>query len=155
MYAEDPLRGDLPQAGRLLLYREPRAPGVRIDSGVAEGGEVSVHYDPLLAKIIAWGETREAARRRAVEALRRYPVLGIRTNAGLLLSLLEHPRFVAGETDTTFVDAERDVLLRPMSGPPPDAAVAVAMQASVEAAAVAARDAALDPWTMLRGWRGV
>jgi acetyl/propionyl-CoA carboxylase alpha subunit len=155
LYAENPLLGDLPQAGRLLLYREPRAPGVRIDSGVAEGDEVPVHYDPLLAKIIAWGETRESARRRAVDALRHYPVLGISTNAGLLLSLLEHPRFVAGDTDTTFVDGERESLVRPMSDPPPDEAIAVANQASAEGAGVAARDAALDPWTTLRGWRDV
>ena len=69
VYAEDPSRGFLPQAGRLLLYREPRLPGVRVDAGVVEGGEVSVHYDPMLAKVIASGETREiadrATRRRA------------------------------------------------------------------------------------------
>ena len=65
VYAEDPARGYLPQAGRVALYREPSMPGVRVDAGVTEGSDVSVHYDPLLAKLIAWGETREAARRRA------------------------------------------------------------------------------------------
>src|SRR6185503_18180093 len=106
VYAEDPARNDLPQAGPLLLYREPSMPGVRIDSGVVEGGEIGVHYDPLVAKLIADGETREAARRRAVEALRQYPILGIRTNVAFLIELLEHPRFVAGDIDTRFLDVE-------------------------------------------------
>ena len=98
IYAEDPARNDLPQAGPLLLYREPSMPGIRVDAGVTEGSEVSVHYDPLLAKLIAWGETRDAARRRALAALRSYPILGIRTNIALLIELLEHPRFIAGAT---------------------------------------------------------
>src|SRR5688500_3498264 len=102
VYAEDPTRNDLPQAGPLLLYREPSMPGIRVDAGVIEGSEVSVHYDPLLAKLIAWGETRDAARQRALAALRSYPVLGIRTNIGLLIELLEHPRFAAGALDTGF-----------------------------------------------------
>ena len=91
VYAEDPLRNDLPQAGPLRLYREPVLPGVRIDSGVGEGDEVSVYYDPLLAKLIASGETRDLARRRALAALRGFPILGIRTNVELLAALLEHP----------------------------------------------------------------
>ena len=65
IYAEDPAQGFLPQAGRLLLYREPQGPGIRVDSGVVEGGEIPVHYDPMLAKLIVSGETREVARRRA------------------------------------------------------------------------------------------
>src|SRR5208282_5357576 len=65
IYAEDPAQGFLPQAGRVLCYREPRMPGVRIDAGVTEGSEVPVYYDPMLAKLIASGETREAARERA------------------------------------------------------------------------------------------
>ena len=72
VYAEDPARQDLPQAGPLLLYREPSMPGIRIDAGVTEGSEVAVHYDPLLAKLIASGETRDAARRASA---RRHPQL--------------------------------------------------------------------------------
>src|SRR6185295_3278126 len=109
VYAEDPI-SRLPQAGPLLLYREPSMPGVRIDSGVMEGAEVGVHYDPLLAKLIAWGETRDAARRRALEALRNFPILGIRTNIPMLVELLEHPRFVAGAIDTRFLDNETAAL---------------------------------------------
>ncbi len=67
VYAEDPAHGFLPQAGPLLLYREPSGPGIRVDSGVTEGDSVGVNYDPLLAKLIVYGETREAARTRAVQ----------------------------------------------------------------------------------------
>jgi acetyl-CoA/propionyl-CoA carboxylase biotin carboxyl carrier protein len=104
VYAEDPGRGFLPQSGRLLLYREPQMPGVRIDSGVVEGDEISVHYDPLLAKVIAAGESRSVAIARLIVALRAFPILGIRTNVPFLLSVLEHPQFRAGTFDTTFLE---------------------------------------------------
>ena len=155
VYAEDPERHDLPQAGPLLLYREPSMPGVRVDGGVAEGGDVSVHYDPLVAKLIAWGDTRDLARRRALAALRSYPILGVRTNGPFLIALLEHPRFIAGQLDTGLVEAERPVLLAGLAGAPPPEAVAVARHASVDAAAHDPNGpAVIDPWTLLRGWRG-
>ena len=146
LYAEDPAHNDLPQAGPLLLYREPSMPGVRVDSGVGEAADVSVHYDPLLAKLIAWGDTRDAARCRALAALRNYPILGIRTNSAFLMALLEHPRFVCGDIDTQFVEAEREAL---MAGLPAD----VPAQARAVAMAVAP-DGGATPWTTLRGWRG-
>ena len=152
VYAEDPAEDDLPQAGPLLLYREPVMPGVRVDSGVAEGGEVTVHYDPMLAKVIASGETRDAARRRAITALRDFPVLGIKTNIPMLLALLEHPRFVAGDVHTSFLDAEGETIRASLSTEPSAEVLLVAQAAlAVPAAAVAA---APDPWTTLRGWRG-
>ena len=110
IYAEDPARDFLPQAGRLLLYREPRLPGVRVDAGVAEGGEVPVHYDPMLAKVIALGENRDVAIARLVAALRDYPILGVRTNIPFLISVLEHRQFRAGEVDTGFLDREGHAL---------------------------------------------
>ena len=100
-------------------------PGIRVDSGVTEGSEVTVHYDPLLAKLIASGETREAARLRALAALRSYPILGIRTNIPLLIELLEHPRFIAGDVDTGFLDTE-DAIRARLSAPPPAEVAAVA-----------------------------
>ena len=155
IYAEDPAQNDLPQAGPLLLYREPVMPGVRVDSGVVEGGEISVHYDPLIAKLIAWGENRERARRRAVEALRNYPILGVRTNVAFLIALLEHPRFITGEIDTGFVDRERATLLASSAGDPPAEAVAVAMEATgVPGIGNSPPSTAPDPWTALGGWRG-
>jgi len=156
VYAEDPLQNDLPQAGPLLLYREPVMPGIRVDSGVVEGGEVTVHYDPMVAKLIATGETRETARRRAIAALRHYPILGIRTNTALLLALLEHPRFVSGEFDTRFLDAEGDAIRRSLERetPPEAFAVAHAAQDSPSTNLPAMTTAISDPWLTLRGWRG-
>ncbi len=149
VYAEDPARGYLPQAGRLALYREPSMPGVRVDAGVTEGSDVSVHYDPLLAKLVVWGETREAARRRAVAALNAFPILGLRTNQPLLRRLLEHPRFAAGALDTHFLEREHDAL----AGPQPvdettrEVAVAVARVVALgPAAGEAPGFAAIDPW---------
>ena len=162
IYAEDPARNDLPQAGPLLLYREPSMPGVRVDAGVTEGSEVSVHYDPLLAKLIAWGETRDAARRRAVAALRSYPILGIRTNIALLVELLEHPRFIAGALDTHFLDTEGDTIRARLSGDTPAIVDAVAAAARArragpfgpaERSGPADTPAGADPWTSLRGAR--
>jgi acetyl/propionyl-CoA carboxylase alpha subunit len=160
IYAEDPAQGFLPQAGRLLCYREPRMPGVRIDSGVREGDVVSVYYDPMLAKLIAYGETREAARVRAIAALREFAILGIRTNIAFLLQILAHERFVAGCADTGFLDAGGAALA---------AATATVPEAVLAAAAACvttgiggeracsdfspAGSGAADPWGGLRGWR--
>jgi acetyl/propionyl-CoA carboxylase alpha subunit len=158
VYAEDPSRNDLPQAGPLLLYREPSMPGIRVDAGVTEGSEVSVHYDPLLAKLSAWGETRDAARRRALAALRSYPILGIRTNIALLIELLEHPRFIAGALDTGFLDAEGDGIrahLREEASQVVEAIAAAAGRAGPfgPGGAAPSGPANTDPWTSLRGAR--
>jgi acetyl/propionyl-CoA carboxylase alpha subunit len=159
IYAEDPSAGFLPQAGRLLLYREPDGPGVRVDSGVVEGSEVTVHYDPLLAKLIVHAPTRAAAVARATAALRHYPVLGIHTNVPFLLRLLAHPAFAAGDIDTGFIERELHALV---ASPAADATRrAVAAAASVAGAARAwsgtrgggADRAPNDPWEQLAGWR--
>jgi acetyl-CoA/propionyl-CoA carboxylase biotin carboxyl carrier protein len=155
--AEDAARGGLPQAGPLLLYREPSMPGIRVDSGVIEGGEVSVHYDSLIAKLIATGESREAARRRAVEALRAYPILGVATNVAHLIRILEHPRFVSGDLDTRFLDTEGAALLASNDDPITSAAardVAAAVRGDGTSVS-STRDRAIgDPWSTLRGFRG-
>jgi acetyl/propionyl-CoA carboxylase alpha subunit len=154
IYAEDPASGFLPQAGRLLLYREPSGPGIRVDSGVEEGGEVPVQYDPMLAKLIVSAETRDAAIGRAVAALRAYPVLGVRTNIPFLVNVLTHPAFAAGDTSTAFIDSHLSDLLR---APEPSEMVLAAAEfvrsaGRNVAAAPAAASAARDPWTDLRGW---
>ncbi len=126
IYAEDPAQDFLPQAGPLLMYREPQGPGIRVDAGVVEGGEVSVYYDPLLAKLVVWSESRPAAIARAVTALQRYIVLGIRTNIPFLLAILQHPHFAAGRLDTSFLEAERDTLHAALGREIPSAALAAA-----------------------------
>ena len=162
VYAEDPAGGFLPQAGRIALYREPTGPGLRIDSGVREGSDVPVQYDPLLAKVTACGEHRGWALARLLEALRRYAVLGVTTNLHLLQQVLRHPRFVRGDVDTGFLDAERETLLQPPGGAPLIAALAAAAAHRVRgggdphwAAASAPADPAgpADPWTDLAHWR--
>jgi 3-methylcrotonyl-CoA carboxylase alpha subunit len=154
VYAEDPSREFLPQAGRLLLYREPRLPGVRIDAGVAEGNEVTVHYDPMLAKVIAVGETRDAAIGRLAAALREYPVLGVRTNIPYLLKVLDHPRFRAGDIDTGFLDRDARDLVQSVSEPPAFLLEAL-RQLGDEAGDRQAKidEAGADPWLTLRDWR--
>jgi len=161
VYAEDPGHDDLPQAGPLLLYREPSMPGVRIDSGAREGGEISVHYDPLIAKLIADGETRDVARRRAIEALRSYPILGIRTNIAFLIEILEHPRFVSGAIDTRFLDSERATLRARIGGAAPPEALEIAEMLRSGPAHLSHRSsgggqsaATADPWETLRDFRG-
>ena len=111
VYAEDPEQGFLPQAGPLLLYREPNIPGVRIDAGVVEGSMVSVYYDPLIAKVIATAETRALAIARLASALRAFPILGVRTNVPYLLRILAHDAFSGGTIDTGFLDREGATLV--------------------------------------------
>jgi acetyl-CoA carboxylase biotin carboxylase subunit len=161
IYAEDPSADFLPQAGRLAIYREPQGPGIRIDSGVVEGGEVTVYYDPLLAKLIARGETREMARRRAIEALRRYVVLGIRTNIPFLIRVLESQRFRDSGIDTAYLDTDGAELRRETTRRGLGPALATAVVAKLERRArgeVAhprgqASAAGGDPWSDLKDWR--
>jgi len=159
IYAEDPSRGYLPQAGPLLLYREPRLPGVRVDSGVEEGGDVSVHYDPLLAKVIASAATRDEATTRLVCALRAFPVLGVQTNIPFLIRILEHPRFRSGEIDTGFLDHEGASLAAQPSMPIPDAVRAAldSLSANSQSPAPSLQPLApgpfSDPWESLTSWR--
>jgi acetyl/propionyl-CoA carboxylase alpha subunit len=158
VYAEDPARDHLPQAGPLLLYREPVMPGVRIDSGVVEGSAISVHYDPMIAKLIATGETRDAARRRALAALRSYPILGIRTNIPFLIEVLEHPRFVAGDLDTHFLEHEGPALRESLAAEPAQHVAAVAGAIGHTTGAADPRDIVegrptVDPWSALRDVR--
>ena len=153
VYAEDPVSGFLPQAGPLLLYREPSGPGIRIDSGVEEGAEVGVYYDPMLAKLVASGYDRGAAIDRAIHALKRFPVLGVRTNIEFLIRTLDHASFRGGDTHTAFIDAHLASLVEPV--PPSDAIFA--------GAAAASRDQSItptglnaptipDPWATLGNW---
>lgn len=154
VYAEDPGQGFIPQAGRLLLYREPAGPGIRVDAGIVEGGEVPVMYDPLLAKLIVYAETRTAAIDRAVAALRRYPVLGIRTNIPFLLRVLRHPAFVAGDVHTGFIDEHLEALTARPTATPAIAASA-ALATAPNGPGVTQSPAAVDrpdPWTSISGW---
>ncbi len=108
IYAEDPYRGFLPSTGRLERYHPPRAGEdiVRIDDGVAEGGEVSRFYDPMIAKLITWAPTRTAALDAQVAALDRFEIHGPATNRDFLSALMQHPRLRAGDLSTGFIAEE-------------------------------------------------
>ena len=103
LYAEDPARDFAPSPGRILRWKAPEGPGVRVDAGYAEGDEVPLHYDSLLAKIIVAAESREGALRRMDRVLRETAVLGPVTNLGFLKAVLAHPVFRAGEAATDFL----------------------------------------------------
>jgi len=103
IYAEDPAHNFLPSPGKILFVKEPAGPGIRVDSGIYSGYEVSPYYDPILSKVIAWGEDREAARNKMIAALSDYIILGIKTTVDFLRALMMHPEFVAGKTYTSFI----------------------------------------------------
>jgi acetyl-CoA carboxylase biotin carboxylase subunit len=156
IYAEDPANGFLPSTGCLLQVVEPRRPGLRVDSGFTSGDQVTVHYDPLLSKVIAYAETRAAAIRRMQAALREYVLLGVTTNVDFLQAVLAHSEFQAGRVTTTFIE-ERLSDWKPGNGAvPPEALIAAAL-AQIETpakattpGAVAASGDPFSPWE--RGW---
>jgi acetyl-CoA carboxylase biotin carboxylase subunit len=154
VYAEDPARDFLPQAGPLLVYREPRGPGIRVDSGVVEGGEVPVHYDPLIAKLIVHAETRCDAIARARAALSQFAILGVRTNVPFLIRLLDDEEFRAGRLHTRSIDDRLpDLLGGPAEPPPYVMAVASAIRSEWRAGDDGASAVSPDPWQTLEGWR--
>jgi 3-methylcrotonyl-CoA carboxylase alpha subunit len=112
LYAEDPGNDFLPATGQLALYRESTpGPGRRVDSGVEQGDSVSPFYDPMLGKLIAWGEDREQARLRLLGMLDEFAVGGLKTNLGFLRRIIGHPAFAAAELDTGFIPRYQDELL--------------------------------------------
>lgn len=131
VYAEDPYRGFLPSTGRLVRYAPPAAQEtpygavggegyVRVDDGVAEGGEVSMFYDPMIAKLITWGETRDEAADLQVAALDRFELEGLGNNIDFLSALMQHPRFRSGALTTGFIAEEYP---EGFAGAPADAAL--------------------------------
>ena len=131
VYAEDPENGFLPSLGPLLLLREPSGPGVRVDSGVRQGDEVSLYYDPMIAKLSVHAADRPAAIARMEAALRAYPILGVTTNVEYLLTVLAHPAFARGELHTGFLEEH---LPGWRSGRAADAGLALTAAAAAEAA---------------------
>ncbi|GHD02030.1 acetyl-CoA carboxylase biotin carboxylase subunit [Novosphingobium pokkalii] len=120
VYAEDPYRGFLPSTGRLVRYRPPLAgwtddgqangrrgvDGVRVDDGVYEGGEVSMFYDPMIAKLVTWGQTRDEAADRQIAALDAFEIEGLGHNIDFVSAIMQHPRFRSGELTTGFIAEE-------------------------------------------------
>jgi propionyl-CoA carboxylase alpha chain len=106
VYAEDPLRGFLPSIGRLTRYRPPLGEGVRVDTGVYEGSEISVFYDPMIAKLVTYGATRPQAAKRMADALDAFAIRGVNHNIGFLAAIVRKARFLEGRLSTDFIPAE-------------------------------------------------
>jgi len=150
IYAEDPDRGFLPSIGRISHWRMPVAGnGVRVDTGFREGDDVSPFYDPLLAKVIAWGEDRARARAALLNALDQCEVTGVTTNVAFLERVVAHHAFASGRLDTGLIDTNRDALLAPASAAPDRAWIAAALSEyqAIECAARASSAGAADPYS--------
>ncbi|MBK3747266.1 acetyl-CoA carboxylase biotin carboxylase subunit [Stutzerimonas balearica] len=154
LYAEDPDNDFLPATGTLDLYREAAdGPGRRVDSGVAEGDTVSPFYDPMLGKLIAWGENREQARQRLLAMLAETAVGGVKTNLAFLRRVLAHPAFANAELDTGFIARHQGELLPPQ-GELPESFWQLAASAFVQGEAERERgDDPHSPWQSKSGWR--
>lgn len=127
LVAEDPGQNFLPSTGKILAWAEPKAPGVRVDTGFGPGAEVSRYYDSLIAKVIVHAETRASAVDRLEAALLDFHILGVKTNIGYLLDVLGHEKFRAGEIDTGFLGREMSEWSPPK---PPDELMDIATRAS-------------------------
>jgi len=146
LYAENPERGFLPATGTLHRLRLP-SETTRVETGVREGDSVTPFYDPMIAKIIAWGPDREAARVRLAHALAETGVVGLATNLGFLARVIGDEDFAAARLDTGFIERRRATLLPPPS-PSPDPAIAAAALFCLRAPATTS-----DPWARRDGWR--
>ncbi|MCZ4582887.1 acetyl/propionyl/methylcrotonyl-CoA carboxylase subunit alpha [Rhodococcus opacus] len=162
LYAEDPAQNWQPQSGPVHRLDLPgnavefdvlRTPGIRLDSGVVDGSTVGVHYDPMLAKVISFAPTRTQAATRLAAALSRAQIHGLRTNRDLLVNVLRHPAFLAGDTDTAFFDTHGlDVLARPLASADTERLSALA---AALADAAHNRDVATVNTSLPSGWRNL
>ena len=155
IYAEDAERGFMPSSGTISFLKEPWGPGVRNDSGIYEGYEVSTFYDPILAKLVVYDENRELARRKMLTALENYVILGIRTSISFLRDLLAHEAFLRGETYTDFIDRHMKEWKDKAGETPPDEVVLAAALAEFHrkpSAAGQGKVAAVTPWQTEGSW---
>jgi len=155
IYAEDPENNFLPSPGKILFMKEPNGPGIRNDCGIYSGFEVPMHYDPILSKLIVWGEDRESARRKMISALSDYVILGIKTTIPFLLDLMAHPEFIAGRTHTDFLNKNMSGW-RERRGEFLDEALVAAAIISYEKAndrKRRAQERIPTPWATLGRWR--
>lgn len=159
IYAEDPAKGFLPSVGRLALWLEPTGPGVRVDSGVEQGSEISPYYDPMLAKLIVRGDDRAQAIARLELALRDFHVHGVTTNIAYLLAIVRHPAFQSGALSTRFL-TDHFADWRPDASPPLEILLALAADAVQTGTPAPARTSpavetgdTYTPWRTMTGWR--
>jgi acetyl-CoA carboxylase biotin carboxylase subunit len=160
IYAEDETQHFMPSCGVISILREPGGAGVRVDSAVYPGWEVTPHYDPILAKLIAFGADRESARQRMLRALDEYVIHGVATSIDLHKRILRHPEFVTANVDTGFLDRHAGDLLTPPARDVPDfvfVAAALAEQFGVARRRNVARTTGdgveePSPWSSIGAW---
>lgn len=158
LYAEDPLKEFLPQVGTLTQARFGAGEGVRIDTGVRSGDTISIYYDPMIAKVIAYGPDRATATQRLIAALEDTVITGLTTNRAFLIDILAHPSFAAADLDTGFIERHRDAVLPPPA-PASETELGLAALASLLRTSVAAlteqrqTNDPHSPWALTTGWR--
>jgi 3-methylcrotonyl-CoA carboxylase alpha subunit len=159
IYAEDPDKGFLPSVGRLIHLAPPAETlNVRVDTGVEQDDEISPHYDPMIAKLIVWDETRERALARMLQALADYRVVGVSNNIGFLSRLVACPAFAQADLDTGLIERERTFLFPETSEPPAEAWLVAALGELIRDQQYAAAEASASPdphspWHARDGWR--
>lgn len=126
IYAEDPHNDFMPSIGQLHFLEEPSSIGLRLDTGVTRNSLITMHYDPMIAKLIAWGDTRTEALQRLQQALKHYHIGGVKTNIPFLQAILKHPSFIAAQLSTHFLSDQH------LEMPIPDTRLAILMAASVD-----------------------
>jgi len=158
IYAEDGENSFMPSTGKIIHYSEPSGPGVRVDSGVVGGVEITIDYDPIMAKLIVHAPTRELAILKMIDALNNYKLLGVKTSKKFMIDVMMHPEFAAGRTYTDFI--EKHMSDREIDGAKyQELAVAVAAAASTQgvgkpvSVAGAAGSALAEPPQLIGGWQ--
>ncbi|HEX5545911.1 MAG TPA: acetyl-CoA carboxylase biotin carboxylase subunit [Ktedonobacterales bacterium] len=147
LYAEDPANGYLPSTGEVLVFEPPRVPGVRVDTGITAGSEVSVHYDPMLAKLIVAAENRPAAIERLRAALDAFAVLGVATNIRLLRAIADDADFQAGKATTAFLEThDMSAATQPVAVTPA-ILVAAALWETLAAPKASENGRPFNPWS--------
>jgi len=154
IYSENPQKNFLPATGTLHRLRPPaESTNLRLETGVREGEEVTMFYDPMIAKLIAWDRDRSTALRRLGKALENYEIAGVITNVDFLAAVVGHPSFVAGNLETGFINKHKEDLI-PVPGPVPDQALALACLDLLQSRrGYAAPADPYSPWNRVDGWR--
>jgi 3-methylcrotonyl-CoA carboxylase alpha subunit len=153
IYAEEPEKGFLPSVGRLAHFETPApSPHVRLDTGVEQGDEITPHYDPMIAKLIVWDRTREAAIERMLGALAETRIVGVGHNVNFLSRLIDHPAFREGRVDTGLIERERAALIPTNTEVPAEVFQAAALAQVAMEREQAAKESD-SPWGIADGWR--
>jgi 3-methylcrotonyl-CoA carboxylase alpha subunit len=156
IYAEDPARDFLPSTGRLVHVRTPaESAHVRIDTGVEQGDAITSFYDPMIAKLIVWDETRELALRRMTRALSEYQIIGVTTNLAFLQRLVSSASFAEAVLDTNLIEREKDRLQAVESNAPDEAGLLAALTVLLREwrEELASQKEGYSPWKIRDGWR--